>query len=315
MLRPNLPMLRTLTAGSLLVCSVATASQDPFYKGKDFYGDQQQGYFWYQVEPPPPEPVPPPSPSPAAQPQAPAKPEETTSDPAKDLSPEDQVRSAMHNLMYEPTIEKAEAFLRYQNWVFDRAETVAQLFQQVILLHPELNPVVERGLPVSQKGNNIATELLQKGQDEAAGEVKDHMGLLFFFRSNCPYCKSEYPIVQRLQRQGFFIQPISLDNAPLPNMNPEDFVPDAGGMAEYFDVSRVPTVVVIDPKQNVSAVIAVGYTTEDVILSRLHAFYDERYGSESSQVKTPRPNKILRPPTKEATEENRRFLTVPKTKP
>lgn len=308
MSRPNGLRRTLLLAIAGLLAPVATdvlAGVDPFYKQRHFYDEREQGYFWYQVDPPPPEPEKPVPPQPQA--PSPAPEPERPKDPLTHLSPEDQVRSAMHSLMYEPTLEKAEAFLRYQNWVFEQAETVAQLFQQVLLLHPELNPAVERGRPVSHKGNQLAEELLQTSENQAMETVKDRMGLLFFFRSTCPYCKAEYPIIQRLARQGFFVQSISLDAAPLPNMDDRDFIPDTG-MAEYFDISRVPTIVVVDPQRNVSAIVAVGYTTEDTILTRLHAFYDEQYGDNTNANGMPRPGRVYRPPTKQAGPDQRRYL-------
>lgn len=298
-----LSALIALFLGTIVVPCWAGA--DPFYQQRRFFDENEQGYYWYQTEPPPTEPAIPAPSQPPPPDQTPAPPK----DPLANISPEDQVRSAMHSLMYEPTIEKAEAFLRYQNWVFERAETVAQLFQQVLLLHPELNPAIEQGRPVSHKGNELAADLLQQGQNDALTVVKERMGLLFFFRSTCPYCKAEYPIIQRLERQGLFVQAISLDHAPLPNMDEQAFVPD-NGMAEYFDITRVPTIVVVDPQRNVSAIIAVGYTVEETILQRLHAFYDELHGSEPSQTGKPRPGRIYRPPTKEAPPDQQHFLQL-----
>lgn len=290
-------------AGALIpMAALATPEAEPFYRQRHFFDQNQQGYWWYRLDPPPEEQPPQEiKPQPAATP-APSQQETKTEPPRLDL-PEEQTRKAMQSLMEDPTLEKAEAFLRWQDWMFKRAEKVAMLFQQVILLHPELNPDVEEAMPVSSKGLEIGRRMRDEQNKVSLDAIGKDMAILFFFRSTCNFCQAEYPIMQQLRRRGLVVQPVSIDGPALPSMPPNDAVYDESGkMSDLFSVSRVPTMVVVDPKKNVTAVIGVGYTTEDVLIERLTAFYEEMYPRANDAMdRLPKPSKMFIPPIKPTT--------------
>ncbi|WP_369686146.1 conjugal transfer protein TraF [Photobacterium leiognathi] len=49
-------------------------------------------------------------------------------------------------------------------------------------------------------------------------EIGDKAGIFFFFRSDCPFCHKQMPLIALLEKNfGFTIKPVSLDGKPLPD--------------------------------------------------------------------------------------------------
>jgi conjugal transfer pilus assembly protein TraF len=80
----------------------------------------------------------------------------------------------------------------------------------------------------------------------------------FFFRSDCPYCEAQAPLLQVLaERYGFTILAVSLDGAPLPGGLFPDYRRDAGHAARLGVVST-PALFLVKPEGPTFAPIAQG---------------------------------------------------------
>ena len=72
-------------------------------------------------------------------------------------------------------------------------------------------------------------------------------GLLFFFRSDCPYCEAQAPLLAMLaERYGFRVLPVSLDGAPLPGGAFPAFSRDRG-QAQALGVVSTPALFLARP--------------------------------------------------------------------
>ena len=71
--------------------------------------------------------------------------------------------------------------------------------------------------------------------------------MLFFFRSDCPYCEAQAPLLQQLAaRYGFAVLPVSLDGAPLPGGAFPQFRQDQG-QAQALGVVSTPALFLARP--------------------------------------------------------------------
>jgi conjugal transfer pilus assembly protein TraF len=75
-------------------------------------------------------------------------------------------------------------------------------------------------------------------------------GVLFFFRSDCPYCEAQAPLLKLLEaRYGFSVLPVSIDGAPLPGGAFLNFRQDRG-QAQALNVVSTPALFLARPPNN-----------------------------------------------------------------
>ena len=71
--------------------------------------------------------------------------------------------------------------------------------------------------------------------------------MLFFFRSDCPYCEAQAPLLKLLEnRFGFSMLAVSLDGAPLPGGEFPQFRQDRG-QAHALGVVSTPALFLVRP--------------------------------------------------------------------
>lgn len=165
-----------------------------------------------------------------------------------------------------PTEDNVRRYMELEVAVVRRASRFADVAQRVAWAHPELDMTLE-GRPV----NAQAIEVFDKRQmSERAETVKalsqDHV-LLFFFRSDCPYCHAFAPTLAGFSaRYGISIVPISVDGAGLAEF--KDFRVD-NGIARRLNVTSVPTVFLAQPATGEIQPVGFGPLSESQLLERL----------------------------------------------
>lgn len=215
-----------------------------------FYSRGSEGWFWYQREPsPPPEPEvilppPPPPPVPAPEPEKePAVPDGPAPLSAAWLRA--NLQDYLDAATDDPTPENVSVYFHLQRLAMDKSSRFADMSQRVVMQDPGLDEITQR--PTAP----FATHKV----DRTAGEKRDAMlehlaadtGVLFFFKSDCPYCEAQAPILEMLHRRfGFAIQPVSIDGGPLPGGLFPQFRADRG-QAERLGVVSTPAMFLMRP--------------------------------------------------------------------
>jgi conjugal transfer pilus assembly protein TraF len=177
-----------------------------------------------------------------------------------------KITTALHKIIAEPTIENLQAYIALQEQLSDRAEKVADLWQQALLKNPKLN------YSLTHPTNNVALQVYNdeeaKKKEAAIQAFAQQTGLFFFYRSTCGYCKRFAPIVKHFAEQhGMKIIPISLDGIALPEF------PNSktdSGQAEQFHVSVTPALFAVNPYTNKAYPVAYGLTSETEIRDNIY---------------------------------------------
>lgn len=222
--------------------------------GQAFFQDKERGWFWYE-EPPAPEakkdiekplasyPFPPPT-------------LEEAQRQLKDL----KERAVMH-----PSEENLVAYIRLQNWVSDKSEQFADMWQRVIWRHPELDYSI--GHPTDAQAILVRKDAEIANYSARLADIGRTYGLFFIFRSTCPYCHREAPMLKRFARRyGISVVPISQDGPGLPDYpHPR---PDAGISAQ-LGVQSVPALFLVNPNRREVMPIAYGLISEQELIQRM----------------------------------------------
>lgn len=225
-----------------------------------FYERGAEGWFWYAPEPPlvpepEPQPAPEPPPSPLSDAPESATPKEAT---VATPPPEPEPLSAAWlraNLeryqlqaIDDPSPTKVALYLYLQRLALDKASRFTEAYQRVVQSDPYLDETTRR--PVGNYANllnRIAGQQRAAVLKDLAGEV----GIWFFYRSDCPYCAAQAPVLGFLSEQtGLRVQAIALDGRPLPDGRFPAFRRDTGQAARLGVVST-PALFLVRPPEGI----------------------------------------------------------------
>lgn len=261
-------IITTVLATSFLINSSVLANtllenDDVIVKYKDpkpYYQDQERGWFFYEkpevieknkdeekevvqvqkVEPPPP-----------------VEPE---------LSPRERLKKqgeeyedAVALAVLEPSPENYKDYLTKSQILLNQAHSFADGIEKYIYTAPNFDTRLNQGADITLHNQmNV-----QQKRSQLSALAQDN-AILFFYRSDCPYCHKYAPIIKRFsQDYGFMIVPMALDDKPLMPEFPQ-FRTD-NNLARKLEVSAVPALYLLNPKQNNVSTIGFGLSDYETL--------------------------------------------------
>jgi conjugal transfer pilus assembly protein TraF len=231
-----------------------------------FWSDGWRGWHFYEDPEPDPSqrPALPTPPSRARTPGTPARPAE--------LVQLEQLRQRVEDLrgiaVMRPTEDNVRRYMELEAQVVAKASTFADVAQRLAWTTPELDPTLQ-GRPVNARAIE-AFDLQQLGDRSrtAADLGRDHV-LLFFFRSDCPYCHAVAPMLEAFQaRHGIRVEAVSVDGGPLPGI--AHFRRD-NGIGSSLRVAQVPALYLAQPFTGRIVTLGFGVLSEAQLLERIAA--------------------------------------------
>jgi len=148
-----------------------------------------------------------------------------------------------------PTKENLELFAYVQKMMMDKSEIFATKFVQTTNQDPALDEGINN--PRSSVAKSEQYAQIDEAFDRILHKLSQDVALWYFFRSDCPYCAKEDPILSHyIGKYGFSILPISTDGAPLADGSFPDWIPDQG-QATYLNVNVTPTIYLVHPPKDV----------------------------------------------------------------
>lgn len=278
----------------------------------EFYKDSEKGWFWYETHP-------------EEQKEKPKKrqPNQPTVIPTSkkqikrsEVKPEDQPLSQAwfrknfakyrDNAIENPHDKKAmRTYLYLEKFMRDRSQAFGYARQSAVYSEPFLDATANRATAnFGMKDMNIDAN---EKQTTLLTDLGKKTGIYFFFRSDCPYCKKQMPIIKLLEKKyGFTIRPVSLDGNPLPDSLWDDYLVNVD-QAQQLGVKKVPALYLFEPKSNTTSLISQGLqsmpqlekrvlysanrsdliTDDELKLTRPSGLYQDINGEVGSQIIAP----------------------------
>ncbi|NEV61618.1 conjugal transfer protein TraF [Thiorhodococcus minor] len=242
-----------------MLIALLLAAQPPLATAAEptgFYQRRAEGWFWYQRQPQltPPRPREP-EPEQAATPASP--PPIAPSVSAPDLTEPAPLSAAWLRAHLEdyrlqaiddPSPTRVALYLYLQKLALDKASRFTETFQRVVQSDPYLDETTRR--PVGNYAN-LLNRVAGEQRDQVLQSLAREAGIWLFYRSDCPYCAAQAPVLRLLtKRQGFTIQAIALDGRPLSGGIFPDFRPDAG-QARRLGVISTPALFLVRPPDGI----------------------------------------------------------------
>ena len=217
----------------------------------------REGWFWYRD---PPASVKPPK----AAPPPPSRPAELVEFEAMQQRLDELKRVAVMN----PTDTNLVAYMRYQRFVMNKSEVFAERWQRLVWTVPELDYGLS-GRPTNSMAIGAFDEQQQIRQAQVVRNLASTHGLLFIFRSDCPYCHRFAPILKRFEQEfGMTVFPVSLDGRGLPEYpNPQT----DNGIATRLNASVVPALYLTAPSKRQIRPVGFGVMALTELLERIAA--------------------------------------------
>ncbi|MFT3815744.1 MAG: conjugal transfer protein TraF [Acidovorax sp.] len=255
-----------LVLGLLAVAAVAqeTAVGAGNDEPQPYWTDGWRGWHFY--EDPPPE-IREAAPRPATSPP----PRSTASSPRPpELVEFERLQKTLEDLrnvaIMRPTEANVRRYMELEMRVVNRASYFADVAQRVAWATPALDPTLQ-GRPVNAQALEVFEQ--QQRTDRSASVAtlgQDHV-LIFFFRSDCPYCHAFAPTLRAFEaRHGIQVMAVSVDGGPMPGFPRAR--PD-NGIATALRVAQVPAVFLAQPATGKITPIGSGVLSESQLLERL----------------------------------------------
>lgn len=274
-------VVRAAGSGSFrlaLACALATllmlALLDPLAarEPRRFFDGAAEGWFWY-ADPPPPELAPetpeeaPPAVEPAVAPDTAAA--STAPGPAP-LSVEwlqANLDRYKNRAIDDPTPDNVRAYLLLQRVSMDKASAFAEAVQAATVGDPLLDATMER--PIASFAAQEMDRTAHRARQALIGVLAETVGLVFFYRSDCPFCERQAPILAALaETTGVSVMAVAVDHRPMASgAFAADWTPDRG-QAAALGVQTVPAIYALRPPGE-AALIAQGMMDLTELTSRL----------------------------------------------
>jgi conjugal transfer pilus assembly protein TraF len=239
-----------------------TTPPDPAEIATAYWQQHRKGWFWYGDPP-----LPKARPTPKKL-TTPARPRELGDFEAMQERLETLKRVAVMN----PTDDNLMAYMRFQRMVMDRSQVFADRWQRLVWREPSLDYASD-GRPT----NTVAIAAFDQRQSEqdraAVRQLATTHGLVFVFRSDCPFCHRFAPILKRFaQQHGLAVLAVSLDGGTLPDY--PDARPD-NGIAARLNARAVPALYLTQPSRREFRPVGFGMMSDTDLLERIAALARE----------------------------------------
>lgn len=239
---------------------------------EDVWTNPDRGFNWYPPDRPP-----------AKAPPKAKKPEPPKAD-IRSLKTFEEVDKELQSLrakaVFEPTDANVLAYMKAQEYVLSRSAMFADVARRVVWQNPEIDGNAKQ--PIATYSALAKRErTLEKGRSTMANISKTH-GLVFFFRSDCPFCHDYAPIVKSISDQyGIEVIAVTMDGGNIPSFpRPR---PD-NGISQFVSsgagIQTVPALYLVSNDKKTVTLVGVGALAGDEVTERIRVLTTTKPGEE-----------------------------------
>jgi conjugal transfer pilus assembly protein TraF len=235
-----------------------------------YWRQHREGWFWYR-DPLPPKPRPP----------------LTTPKKPKDLADFESLQQRLEELkrvaVMNPSDTNLLAYMRFQRMVMDKSQVFADRWQRLVWSAPDLDYGLS-GRPTNAMAINVFDDQQRDRDAQTVRTLAATHGLIFVFRSDCPFCHRFAPILKRFEQDyGMTVLAISLDGGTLPDY--PDARPD-NGMAARLNATAVPALYLTAPARREIRPVGFGLMSMSDLLERVAALARDRTDAATNPGRT-----------------------------
>lgn len=253
-----------------LLVSTVLFSQSNLAAPPGFFDSRERGWFWWEVEPEEPED------EPIEEPKVPivVTPEKTSESEQEEVVI--GVKWLKENLpkleqaaVENPTETNLANYAYAQRLSLDYASRFSSKMMEFMTNEQVLSE--ERRRPTTKVALNSFNFQRDKEEKNVINMMADTTHIWFFYRSDCPYCHKQIPILKSLQQQyGFEILAVSMDGLTIPGAEDWPMVVDRDlRMTKELKVVGTPSLFLVSNKKEFRYPLTSGLQPLDKLFSRI----------------------------------------------
>lgn len=174
-----------------------------------------------------------------------------------------------------PTESNIRSYIELWKLVQEKGAAFADNWRRVVWQNPELDYSLKR--PANNTAIKLYDELRGQDQENYMKSLAKEHGLIFFYRSDCPYCHAMAPTIKMLSDQfGIEVLAVSVDGAPLLPEFP--LFTDGRLKAQTWGVERVPALFIGSKATGDHAAIGFGQMALTEIINRIAVLTNSKPG-------------------------------------
>lgn len=249
----------------------AQASVDNTWWDDSVWNNQDRGFIWYPPDAP-------------LKKQQKSKPVAEKPKSIQDMKTMAEINKELDRLkevaILNPSEKNILSFLEAQNWMFNKSSYFADATQRVVWSNPQVD--YNNRSPTANNALINKRERTRKEEQQLAANLSQDYGVFFFFRSDCPYCHEQAPVLKYMQTiYGLPVIPISMDGGRLPEY-PSPRADNGISMmvSQGQGVNTFPAIYLVEKKTKQSYPLGTGMVPLDEILSRIRVLTQTQPGQE-----------------------------------
>lgn len=185
-----------------------------------------------------------------------------------------EIQRRMDVAQMDPTDANMKDMIALNGVMQQKGAMFADAWRRIVWQNPEFDYSLQR--PVNNAAIKVFDAQKEQHTDQKLRELASEHGLIFFFRSDCPYCHAMAPVVKMLQdKYGIEVLPVSIDGRGMSVYpNPRD----GRTQAAAWGVERVPALFIGSKKTGDKAAIGFGSMALTEIVDRIFVLTSTKPG-------------------------------------
>lgn len=181
--------------------------------------------------------------------------------------------------IFNPSESNLYEYQKAKAWVMEKASIMADVGRRVTWKNQDID--YNAKIPFSSFGRYEMEDQRNKGEKRMLSDLSKTYGILFFYRSDCPYCHKQAPTLLELQkRHGLETLAISIDGGPMEGF--PDAKPD-NGIAKLVTngqgIATVPALYLVSNDKKTVVPIGTGILALEEIIDRIYVLTQTKPGS------------------------------------
>ena len=193
---------------------------------------------------------------------------------AEELRQELKIREDL--AVMNPTEQNIKNYLDAWHMTMDKGTVFADQWRRVVWTNPQYDYSLKN--PVNNTAVKVNNEAKNQDRTNYMKNIAREHGLIFFFRSDCPYCHQYAPTLKLLSEMyGIEDLGVSIDGGGLPEFpNPRD----GRAVAQQWGIEKVPATFIASKKTGEKATIGFGVMSLQEVVDRIWTLTNTEPGQE-----------------------------------
>ena len=193
---------------------------------------------------------------------------------AEELRQELKIREDL--AVMNPTEQNIKNYLDAWHMTMDKGTVFADQWRRVVWTNPQYDYSLKN--PVNNTAVKVNNQAKEQDRTNYMKNIAREHGLIFFFRSDCPYCHQYAPTLKLLSEMyGIEVLGVSIDGGGLPEFpNPRD----GRAVAQQWGIEKVPATFIASKKTGEHATVGFGVMSLQEVIERIWTLTNTQPGQD-----------------------------------